>query len=46
MFKGVLKKMISEMGTPIRYFLNLENDFLEMNQFLDQTVKIDFMAAK
>lgn len=46
MFKGVLKKMISEMGTPIRYFLNLENDFLEMNQFLDQTVKIDFAGAE
>jgi hypothetical protein len=46
MFKGVLKKMISEMGTPIRYFLNLENDFLEMNQFLDQTVKIDFAGAQ
>tara|TARA_B100001057_G_scaffold169717_1_gene170464 strand:+ start:7128 stop:7919 length:792 start_codon:yes stop_codon:yes gene_type:complete len=46
MFKGVLKKMISEMGTPIRYFLNLENDFLEMNQFLDQTVKIDFAGGQ
>lgn len=42
MFKGVLKKMITEMANPIRYFLNLENDFLEMNQFLDQTLKIDF----
>ena len=46
MFKGVLKKMISEIGTPIRYFLNLENEFLEMNQFLNQTVKIDFAGAQ
>ncbi len=46
MFKGVLKKMISEMGAPIRYFLNLENDFLEMNQFLDQTIKIDFTGTQ
>lgn len=46
MFKGVLKKMISEMGTPIRYFLDLGNDFLEMNQFLDQTFKIDFAGAQ
>ena len=30
MFKGVLKKMITEMGTPIRYFLNLDNDFIEI----------------
>ena len=36
MFKGVLKKMITELGTPIRYFLNLENDFVALNQFLDQ----------
>ena len=31
MFKGVLKKMISEMANPIRYFLNFENDFFEPN---------------
>ncbi len=46
MFKGVLKKMISEKGDPIRYFLNLENDFLEMNQFLEQTIKIDFAGTQ
>ena len=46
MFKGVLKKMISEMGDPIRYFLNLENDFLEMNQFLEQTIKIDYAGTQ
>ena len=40
MFKGVLKKMITEMGTPIRYFLNLDNDFIEINQFLDRTLKL------
>ena len=31
MFKGVLKKMITEMGTPIRYFLNLDNDFIAVS---------------
>ena len=46
MFKGVLKKMITEHGEPIRYFLNLENDFLELNQFLDQKVKIDFVGTQ
>ena len=46
MFKGVLKKMITEMGSPIRYFLNLENDFLEMNQFLDQNIKMDFSGTQ
>lgn len=46
MFKGVLKKMITEMGTPIRYFLNMENDFLEMNQFLDQKIRMDFAGTQ
>lgn len=46
MFKGVLKKMITELGTPIRYFLNLENDFVALNQFLDQKVRIDFAGTQ
>jgi len=46
MFKGVLKKMITEIGSPIRYYLNLESDFLEMNQLLDQTVKINFLGTE
>ena len=46
MFKGVLKKMITENGEPIRYFLNLENDFLEVNQFLDETIKLDFIGTQ
>ena len=46
MFKGVLKKMITEQAEPIRYFLNFENDFVELNQFLDQKVKIDFVRTE
>ena len=46
MFKGVLKKMITEQAEPIRYFLNFENDFVELNQFLDQKVKIDFVGTE
>jgi hypothetical protein len=46
MFEGVLKKMITEMGSPIRYYLNLENDFLEMNQFLDETLSIYFAGTQ
>ena len=45
MFKGVLKKMITEMGTTIRYFLNLDNDFIEINQFLDRTLKLEFAGT-
>lgn len=46
MFKGVLKKMITELGTPIRYFLNLGNDFVALNQFLDQKVRLDFAGTQ
>ena len=46
MFKGVLKKMITELGTPIRYFLNLDNDFVALNQFLDQKVRLDFAGTQ
>ena len=46
MFKGVLKKMITEQAEPIRYFINFENDFVELNQFLDQKVKIDFVGTE
>ncbi|MDG1291456.1 MAG: DUF2797 domain-containing protein [Flavobacteriaceae bacterium] len=38
--------MITEIGSPIRYYLNLESDFLEMNQLLDQTVKINFLGTQ
>ena len=46
MFKGVLKKMITEQAEPIRYYLNFVNDFVELNQFLDQKVKIDFIGTE
>ncbi len=42
MFKGVLKKMISEVDNPIRYFLDLENDFIEMNQCVDHQISIKY----
>ncbi len=45
MFKGVLKKMTTEMGTPVRYFLNLDNDFIEINQLLDRTLKLEFAGT-
>jgi len=38
--------MITEIGSPIRYYLNLESDFLEINQLLDQTVKINFLGTQ
>lgn len=39
-FEGQLRKMISENGTPIRYYLNLKDDFLDVNQQLGKKIKI------
>jgi hypothetical protein len=40
MFKGVLRKMHTSYCSPIRYFLSLENDFIEINQCIGRRIKI------
>ena len=42
MYKGVLTKMQTEFGNPIQYYLNFEDDFLNMNQLLNKTLRLDF----
>ncbi len=42
-YQGVLKKMQSEIGNPIQYYLVFEKDFLNMNQVLDKQLQIDFI---
>ena len=42
-YQGVLRKMDTEFGKPIQYFLIFENDFLNMNQLLDKTIAIQFI---
>ena len=42
-YQGVLRKMESEMGQPIQYYLLFENDFLNVNQVLDKQLQIDFI---
>ena len=42
-YQGVLRKMQTEMGQPIQYYLVFENDFIHMNQLLDKEVKISFI---
>ena len=39
-FQGVIKKMISEFDSPVRYYLNFEEDMLCMNQLLNKEIKI------
>ncbi len=42
-YRGVLQKMLSEMGNPIQYYLVFENDFLNMNQVLNRSLEITFL---
>ncbi|NHF58309.1 DUF2797 domain-containing protein [Flavobacteriaceae bacterium TP-CH-4] len=42
-YKGVLRKMQTEVGSPIQYYLVFENDFLNLNQVLDKQLQINFI---
>ena len=42
-YEGVLKKMQTENGSPIQYYLIFENDFLNMNQLLGKKISINFL---
>jgi hypothetical protein len=42
-YQGVLTKMETEVGQPIQYFLVFENDFINMNQLLNKTIKMSFV---
>ena len=43
LFEGVLRKMKTELQSPIQYFLLFENDYIHFNQAIDKTVQIDFI---
>ncbi|MEM6894574.1 MAG: DUF2797 domain-containing protein [Bacteroidota bacterium] len=44
LYQGVLRKMQTQMGNPIQYFLVFEDDFLNMNQALNKQVSINFIT--
>ncbi|RUA12831.1 MAG: DUF2797 domain-containing protein [Flavobacteriia bacterium] len=41
-YTGVLKKMTTENASPVQYYLEMEQDILNMNQLLDKEVSISF----
>ncbi len=43
LYEGVLRKMKTEMGDPIQYFLVFENDFINFNQALNKNLTIEFI---
>lgn len=42
-YQGVLRKMQTEIGSPIQYYMVFENDFLNVNQILDKELSINFI---
>ncbi len=45
-YEGVLRKMQTEIGSPIQYYMVFENDFLNVNQVLDKTLEINFIKSQ
>ena len=42
-YQGVLKKMLSESNDIIQYYLDLESDFINMNQLLNRNLEFKFL---
>jgi hypothetical protein len=42
-YEGVLRKMQTENGSPIQYYMVFENDFLNVNQVLNKRLRIDLI---
>jgi len=42
-YEGVLRKMQTEIGSPIQYYMVFENDFLNVNQILEKELQISFI---
>ena len=43
-YQGVLKKMKTENSSQIQYYLDMNSDFLNMNQLLDKEIVISFVT--
>ena len=42
-YTGVLTKMKTQNGQPVQYFLNFENDFINVNQLLGKRISLQFL---
>lgn len=43
-YQGVLRKMQTEIGNPIQYYLLFEGDFLNLNQVLNKSISINLIG--
>ncbi len=41
-YKGVLRKMRTEFGSPIQYFLNLDNQEIHINELIGKEIQLKF----
>ena len=41
-YQTVLKKMMTELNSEVNYYLEVENDFLNLNQLLNKKIEISF----
>mgnify|MGYP000418303347 FL=1 len=42
-FQGVIRKMQSEFKSPIKYYMEFDDDFICLNDLLDKEVSIKFL---
>lgn len=45
-YQGVLKKMMTYNDKTVQYYLDMKDDFLNMNQLLDKEISISFVKYK
>jgi len=45
-YQGVLKKMLTEFSQPIKYYLDMDEDFIVVNNLIGKSLKIKFMGYK
>ena len=43
-YQGVLKKMLTENAKEIKYYLDMNTDFINMNQLLNKEITINFIS--
>ena len=46
MFKGTLKKMITELNSPIHYFLEMESGYVHVNQCIGKHITISHIGSQ
>jgi hypothetical protein len=46
MFEGVLVKMITEIGSPVQYYLNFKSDVIHMNQLIGKNLFLEKIGSQ